>query len=214
MLFSFYELAPYLNPYTVKGVIHVGAHVCEEINYYYMLGLKNENIFWVEGNPETFQLIKHRYPNFNIYQGLCTDKSGDNISFTITRNKNNGDSTDSSSIFKLGTHLQHHPFVVEDKTIEVKSTMLDHLLFSEPIQNVNMMNIDVQGAELLVLKGSEKILEQIKYIYVEINKEELYIGCALIEELDEYLKEKGFERVLTKWTEFQWGDALYVKSKL
>jgi FkbM family methyltransferase len=213
MLFSFYELAPYINPYTVKGVIHVGAHLCEETNYYYTLGLTNNNIFWVEGNPETYELIKSRYPNFNIYHGLCTDKNGDKISFNITKNKNNGNSTDSSSIFKLGTHLQHHPFVIEDRTIEVKSIKLDDLLIHEPIENVNMMNIDVQGAELLVLKGSENILKQINYIYIEINREELYVGCALIEELDIFLKEKGFERVLTKWTDFNWGDALYVKNK-
>jgi FkbM family methyltransferase len=211
MLFSFYDLAQYLNPYTVKGVIHVGAHLCEETNYYYSLGIKNENIFWIEGNPETYELIKYRYPNFNIYNGLCTDKSGDKLTFNITKNKNNGNSSDSSSIFKLGTHLQHHPFVVEEKSIEVTSIRLDDLLANQQIQNVNMMNIDVQGAELLVLKGSEKILNQINYIYVEINREELYVGCALIEELDSYLKEKGFKRVLTKWTDFNWGDALYVK---
>ncbi len=212
MLFSHQELINYLNPNTIKGVIHVGAHICEEYTYYkYQLQLNDSSIFWIEGNPETYEIIKNRYPQFQIFNGLCTDKTGDTVSFTITKNKNNGGSTDSSSIFKLGTHLKHHPFVIEDKVIQCNTVTLDDLLANQSIQNVNMLNLDVQGAELLVCKGATTILNQINYIYTEINREELYVGCALIDQLDSFLAEKGFKRVLTKWTDFEWGDALYVK---
>jgi FkbM family methyltransferase len=212
MLFSYIELIQYLNPQSITGIIHVGAHICEEANYYHnFLRLPLNNVFWVEGNPETFNIIKSKFNNFNIYEGICTDKTGEKLTFTVTKNKNNNNSTDSSSIFKLGTHLQHHPFVIEEKTIEVTSIKLDDLLSNKNISNVNMLNLDVQGAELLVLKGAENILQNIKYIYTEVNDEELYIGCALIKQLDEYLNSKGFERILTKMTDFKWGDALYIK---
>jgi hypothetical protein len=45
--------------------------------------------------------------------------------------------------------------------------------------------------------------------------EELYEGCCLIDELDEYLKSFGFERKITKlWDDgaVGWGDALYIKN--
>ena len=211
MLFSPYECIQYLNPSTVKGVIHIGAHICEEYNYYRMLGIQDNNIIWIEGNPDTYTKITEMYPSFRIFNGICTDKDGNNVEFTITKNKNNNNSTDSSSIFKLGTHLKHHPFVIEDKVIKCTTTTVDTLLKNENIADINMLNIDVQGAELLVCKGALNILKQINYIYVEINKEELYVGCALVEDLDSFLEEHGFKRVLTKWTEFNWGDALYVR---
>ncbi len=49
----------------------------------------------------------------------------------------------------------------------------------------------------------------------EVNLEELYEGCCLIDELDEYLKSFGFERKITKlWDDgaVGWGDALYIKN--
>jgi hypothetical protein len=41
--------------------------------------------------------------------------------------------------------------------------------------------------------------------------EELYKGCALVEELDRYLAVYGLKRIRTHMTEFNWGDALYLK---
>ena len=74
------------------------------------------------------------------------------------------------------------------------------------------MNLDIQGAELLALKGSNKILQSIKAIYTEINYDEIYKDCALIDELDEYLKKFNFKRVFTTTPESEyWGDALYLR---
>jgi hypothetical protein len=33
----------------------------------------------------------------------------------------------------------------------------------------------------------------------------------LVSEIDEYLSKYGFKRVETSMTEFEWGDALYIK---
>ena len=82
------------------------------------------------------------------------------------------------------------------------------------INNYDFLNIDIQGAELLALKGFGDLLYNIKYIYTEINKNYLYKDCALVDEIDEYLISYGFDRVETSMTEFEWGDALYVKKNL
>ena len=59
----------------------------------------------------------------------------------------------------------------------------------------------------------EKYLDKVDYIYSEVNEKELYIGCALIPQLDEYLSGFGFKRVETKMCgNTGWGDALYIKS--
>ena len=33
----------------------------------------------------------------------------------------------------------------------------------------------------------------------EINKEEMYEGCPLVEEMDQYLEDRGFQRIATYW---------------
>ena len=75
------------------------------------------------------------------------------------------------------------------------------------------MNIDVQGAELLVLKGAENTLKTVNAVYTEVNTDYVYKNCALIEEIDEYLFSLGFKRTETKmWQNHPWGDALYLKN--
>ena len=76
----------------------------------------------------------------------------------------------------------------------------------------NFLNLDIQGAELLALKGMKNSLEKINYIYTEVNSAEVYKKCAQIEELDEYLSEFGFKRVETKMTPYEWGDAFYIRN--
>ena len=72
--------------------------------------------------------------------------------------------------------------------------------------------MDVQGYELEVLKGFDN-LDKINYIKTEVNRKELYKDCALVKDLDKYLKKYNFLRVKTVWwgRTVPWGDAFYVK---
>lgn len=80
-----------------------------------------------------------------------------------------------------------------------------------PYDFANFRNIDIQGAELLALKGMTKVINNYDYIYLEVNKEHLYKDCALIDEIDSFLNTFNFTRVETFWTDYNWGDALYIK---
>ena len=78
----------------------------------------------------------------------------------------------------------------------------------------DFLNIDLQGCELMALKSMGKYMNDIKYAYIEVNRDELYQGCAMVNEIDAFMNLYGLERVETKWTGFGWGDALYMKSEL
>jgi hypothetical protein len=55
-------------------------------------------------------------------------------------------------------------------------------------------------------------MNQLKYIYVEVNKRELYEGCTRVDDLDQFLSDFGFKRKTTRWVLGKgWGDALYLK---
>jgi FkbM family methyltransferase len=205
MLFTFDELLPYLTD-KVKGVIHVGAHMCQESIFYNKLGLQEHQTVWIEANPEIYHRAKENFPHFNLINALCTDQENQRHNFMITSNEG-----ESSSIFEFGTHLKHHPHVQSTKYIELISTTINKLNEIQNFQEKNMMNIDVQGAELLVLKGSTDILNNIDFLYLEVNVEELYKGACLMSDIDNFLDKYGFKRVCTKILQFNWGDALYVK---
>jgi hypothetical protein len=66
----------------------------------------------------------------------------------------------------------------------------------------------------MALKGASQALQYAKALYLEVNTEEVYKGCAQLGEIDAFLEERGFTRVLTDITSHGWGDALYIRSNV
>ncbi|MEQ8999220.1 MAG: FkbM family methyltransferase [Coleofasciculus sp. B1-GNL1-01] len=76
----------------------------------------------------------------------------------------------------------------------------------------NILNMDIQGAELLALQGTSNLLKYVDAINTKVNYEELYQDCALIDQVDDFLENHGFERVATTSPYHpSWGDAFYVR---
>jgi FkbM family methyltransferase len=143
----------------------------------------------------------------NIYLALIDEKERD-VVFNIT---NNGQS---SSILDLDTHARHYPQIVVTETRPMRTTTLKTLIEHEsiPSQMCNFWNFDIQGAELLALKGAEEHIRYADFIYLEVNIETLYKNCALLSDIDAFLAEKGFTRSGMKLVDEGWGDALYVRT--
>jgi len=207
MLIDFRQLFPKygINP---KGVLHVGANRGEEFPVYMELGIKKQ--IWVEAHPIIFQQLKVNVsdnPEAICWNACIGDVNGKRVNFHVS---NNG--SQSSSILELGTHLTAHPEVRYIEDIEMKTVRLEKLLSDKFVNpsNYDFLNIDLQGAELLALKGLGDYIENFKWAYLEVNKDELYKGCARVEEIDGYLT--GFRRVETCWAgSTGWGDALYIR---
>ncbi len=82
------------------------------------------------------------------------------------------------------------------------------------IDNYDFINLNIQGAELYTLKGFGNLLNKVKYIYTEVNINDIYKNCHLLDQIDDYLKFFNFSRVEIKMTEYEWGDTLYIKNKI
>jgi FkbM family methyltransferase len=202
MLINLHELVKKYN-INFKGILHVGAHECEEIVYYdkYLL---RDKVLWVEALPGKVELCKKRYPDINIENAIVSDVI-ENVTFKVS---NNGQS---SSILDFGLHLQHHPHVQYINTFNGTTTLLKDILSKYDI-SFNFLNFDIQGVELKALKGMEEYLNNVDYIYTEVNSDYVYKDCALISEIDEYLSKFGLYRVETQWCEnYNWGDAFYIR---
>ena len=185
-----------------KGILHVGAHECEEIKDYEMYLPRNQ-ILWIEALPGKVEFSKNKYPNVVIANAVVSDII-ETVRFNVS---NNGQS---SSILDFGLHSTFHPQVHYVTCFEVETKLLKNILPNYNI-NYNFLNLDIQGAELKALKGMEEYLNNVDYIYTEVNSDYVYKGCALIGELDDYLLHFGLHRVETKWTDCKWGDAFYIR---
>lgn len=190
-----------------NGVLHIGAHIGQEAPEYNSLGVKS--MHFIEAMPDVYELLKKnisKYPNAHAYNACISDIDEQDVEFKITSNQGQ-----SSSILDFGTHASMHPDVKVVRTIQCVTKRID-TLFNNELPDVDFLNIDLQGAELKALKSMGTMLERFKYAYLEVNREELYIGCALLDEIDMFMQANGFTRVELYMTNFGWGDAFYVKS--
>lgn len=80
-----------------------------------------------------------------------------------------------------------------DFTIEVETTTLDEFCRQEAIEQVDFLQIDVQGADLHVLEGASQILERsVLAVQIEVEPSHLYINQPLFSDVDTYLRTRDF----------------------
>jgi FkbM family methyltransferase len=189
----------------ITGGFHIGAHNCEELEFYNSLGVKNENIVWIDAIQSKVDEATNRgIPN--VYNAVITDKDDDEVLFNISNN------IQSSSVLELGTHSQEYPSIVYIDKIQKQSITIDTFFERNNIDasKYNFWNFDIQGAELMALKGATQSIKHAIAIYLEVNENELYKNCGRITEVDSFLSKYNFKRVLTNMTQYGWGDALYI----
>jgi FkbM family methyltransferase len=197
--------------FPLKGVIHIGAHLCEEHETYNKSGVFRQ--IWIEGNPRLHEENRLRFdenPFVKVFCEVISDVEKPTKLFL-------SNATMSSSILQLKEHKQQFPGIGYIAEHVATAKRID-TLFKENELNIddyNFVNLDIQGAELLALKSFGSLIKNVDYIYTEINTIEMYDGCVLLKELDNYLAEIGFERVEIAMYEMGgWGDALYLKKKI
>lgn len=190
----------------VKGVLHIGAHECEELDVYRYFGLDPVDVVWIDALEE--KIAKNKAKGVpNVFQAVITEKDDEEVTFHITNN------FESSSVLEFGSHARHHPHVFETEKRTLTTTRLDTFFHSHNLspEKYTFWNLDIQGVELQALKSGQEFLKHVTAIYSEVNTEEVYKGCGLLSEMDAFLATHGFSRLQTKMTDCGWGDALWVK---
>ncbi len=209
MLMSFSELVSAYNIENVTGVLHLGAHLAEEAETYASVLGDDISVIWVEANPGVKEQIEaklERFPTQRLISALIYDQDGLGIPFNVT----NYDGM-SSSVLQFGTHPEFSPDTVFVETITLPTRTVDSLVEEYNIV-ASFLSMDLQGAELLALKGAKVFLEHVEWVLTEVNRADVYLDCARVEELDAFLGSYNMERVETYWVPGQdWGDALYQK---
>ena len=200
-------MTPYfLNKFSddINGVIHVGAHLGQEVEDYNNYNLKKIILFEPQQSIFNQLLLNTKGLDnvncFNFGLGSFNEKK------TIYKSMENEGK--SSSVLQPELHLSVQPNIKFDESEEIEIKRFDSL----NIEALDLLTIDVQGLELEVIKGFGNKLNRVKYIFSEINTKYLYKNNALVSDIDSYLSEFGFERIYTNIDPFKYyGDALYIQ---
>ena len=173
------------NNIKINKCIHIGAHKCEELPIYITMGFAKDDIIWIEGNDDMVAVAKNN--NISVHNYIITDKD---YSEVILYKAND---TASSSILDMSRHTEVYPDISYVNSTKSKS-------------------ITIQGAELMALRGATNYLKYAKAIYIKIHEIELYKNCPSVKDIDDFLRDYNFTRVITIMTDKGWGDALYTIS--
>ena len=136
-----------------------------------------------------------------------------------------------SSLFEPNTALLEKFQNLEEltrvqKTYPVETTRLDDVA---ELDGTDLLKVDVQGAELLVFQGANKLLDDVLVVHTEVEFVQLYKDQPLFADVDAHLRSKGFALHLLGRTsktfkpvifnndvnaglsQILWGDAVYVR---
>ncbi len=118
----------------------------------------------------------------------------------------------SSSLLKPGKILSIYSSFKFDQTVEADSDTLDHFCEQHHIDHIDLIHLDVQGAELMVLEGAKGILKQIHCIWLEVENVSLYQDQPLRNKIQTFMKSHNF--ILIRYDHrYYSGDQFYVNRK-
>ena len=204
----------------INRVLHVGADRGGELPQYKEMGVGE--VVWVEANPEVYGELVENLEIMNIsevqslpYNQLISDTDDVELDFNLYYGWDAGHLVGNkgmSSLLKAKNSWWGSECY--KGTIKLNSLTLDTFLERNELgYSFDMLNIDTQGAELMVLSGAKKILENVKVINCEVTFfNPQYQDNPKFDEIYEYLQQFGFKHKDTKLClEKNWGDAMFEK---
>tara|TARA_B100000579_G_C22820340_1_gene850253 strand:- start:56 stop:796 length:741 start_codon:yes stop_codon:yes gene_type:complete len=164
----------------------------------------------LEKQKKFFKNTKNNIKFFNTGVGALNSK----IDLNITRGKDSSSILEIENINNLGRNFD----IIEKREINVIT--LENALNKIDLNGSILLKLDVQGYELKVLEGAEKLLPKIKYIITEVAENKIYKNQVTKNIILKYLKEKNFEILKStnvyrlKNTSYKQKDVLLVNKSL
>jgi len=203
----------------ITGIIHVGAHRGEEVEQYADMDAKT--VIWVEPNPDVFKEMKHFLTSVgasiesHAFEYAVSDTDHDTVDFHLYYGPDAGfmrGNKGCSSLLKAKGRFESW----HQETIQVETITIDTLLTENDFKHSDfqLLNLDVQGVELLALKGASEVLKHVKYVATEATWENPdYVDNVMYDDLKSFLESKGFTETEIVNHGPDWGDVLFIKEE-
>lgn len=162
---------------------------------------ENPTVHCFEPDPRAAARFKNRIgqrSNVSLYEIALSDRNGE-VAFYQSGGLPSEQLTNalpegwdlSGSIRKPKHHLTMHPWATFERSITVRTATLDDWCAGRGIEKIDFIWMDVQGAEIDVIRGGKSTLAKTRFVYSEYSNFELYQGQATLRQLLQQLK--GFQ---------------------
>jgi FkbM family methyltransferase len=179
-------------------ICDIGSRDAEE-GIFLMKRLEGKELHVFDANPSAAQICRQNLAKF-INEGpgnkatfnhvAVTDEVGElrfyPVNARLSENKDSG----FSSLFRINPdYTKTRRRIVQDEVV-VKATTLDE--YFKEREQPDLLWIDVEGAELQVLRGASAVLRGVTLLHIEVSFRPMQIGKPLFWEISNYLKDHGF----------------------
>lgn len=154
-------------------------------------------VYFFECNPATLPLcreVEGLRENLRLVEKAVSNRNGKVQFYPIDPELTETTWTDgnpgASSLFRASGKYPVERYV--QSQIEVDSTRLDTFLHDAGLSRVDLLWMDVQGAEKMVCEGLGKRLRDVRVMHAEVEFMEIYSGQPLFPDLKRFLKRAGF----------------------
>ena len=174
-------------------IFDVGAHHGQTAGRFREI-FPNSTIYSFEPFPESFDQLRQNTrnePNTKIFNFGLSDRNG-----VLKFYSNPSSATNSLLSTDInGPKTWNEGLLETKKIIEAEFRTLDSVISEEHIPEVNILKLDVQGAEHLVLKGAISAIQngQVDLIYSEIITQPTYVDQKRFDEALEVFYDCGFD---------------------
>lgn len=198
----------------IDSIVEIGARDCGE-TIKFSKQYPKSNIISFECNPQTLDICRKRIKsisNAKLIESAVSDKNGFISFYAIDPEKTKTTWKDgnpgASSILQASGDYPVEKYV--QKKIKVKSTRMDKAMEENGLKRVDLLWMDIQGAELMALKSFGGNLRNVKIIHTEVEFMEIYKNQPLFKDIKLYLEKEGF--IFDSFTvEGQYsGDAIFI----
>lgn len=184
-----FALAKYLRPKSPITLVDVGAHhghFTRSIDK--LCGVKMALL--IEAQPIHAKTLSSNLPaeRFKVVNCAASDRPGQ-----IDLQINNFDATTSILRTKREIKELEKIDVRLREVVKCPTAKLDDLVDEAIFPTLNLLKIDVQGAENLVLNGAQQTLARTNMVWVEVSFVRLYEQSALFHETHHHMRSKGFQ---------------------
>lgn len=157
----------------------------------------NPTIYCFEPDPRAIARFKEKVDqcsNVHLFEIAISDRNGETTFYQSSGQppdewaKTMPEGWDQSgSIKEPKDHLIVYPWVTFDKSITVKTARLDTWCNAHGLDLIDFIWMDVQGAEMDVLRGGVDTFNKTRFLYTEYDTKELYKGQYNLKQLLKYL---------------------------
>ena len=180
-------------------------------------------IYCFEPLPNNFEkvkqnIVKYQKNNIQPYCLAMSDANGTgefHVSSGRPEAAKDSDNWDygnkSSSLLPPDKVKDHFEWLKFNEVITVETATLADFCKKEKINSIDLIHMDVQGAELKVLSGAKDFLHNIKAIWLEVEAVRLYERQPIKSDIESFMATNNFIKAVDNVDGVS-GDQLYVHS--